>query len=205
MRELRGVEGEQGPRDQLGDPATGLGLAAGRVQERSVVDRLDQLDARLEEQWAQQGGHEVRSPLDQIGVQEGQHVTGRDVECLPQCLALALSRAEIRPDVAGPVDDRSGRSSALGGGIDAVRVDHHQFIDQGHLIDPCPAHDLDHRAHRALLVAGGDDDGHVVPAAVLGGEQVLDTPRRRVAHVVRRGRSHGDHPRVWYAAGLSDP
>ena len=61
--------------DQLGHPAALEGARRRvAVEQRPLVEPLDQRDLRVGQQRPEQAGHEVGVPVEQVGVHEDQHV-----------------------------------------------------------------------------------------------------------------------------------
>jgi hypothetical protein len=191
VRQLGEVEREDGSGHELGHAASRFDLVALRIEVGPVVDRLDQLDVRTRQERREQAGHEVRTPVDEVGVEEEEQVPGGDVQGLPQRLALALRRAQVVTDGGSRAHGGARVGGTLGGGIHRVRVDHDELVDEADLVDPGRPHRGDDGADRVLLVAGRDDDADAMAAPLLGGQECLDRHGVMAPDVGGEGSSHG--------------
>ena len=125
--------------DQLGDPAALERDRDAAVEHRALVEALDQLDARVGEQRAEQAGHEVGVPVDQVGVHEDDQLAGGDEERLPHRLALARPGAEVGADLRGAVHGRAGVGRDGVRVVGGVGVDDHDLVDAARRCPPAPS------------------------------------------------------------------
>ena len=175
-RQLGPPQAQQWAGYQLGDPAAFGRGGAVRPGRDPGVEPLDQLNAGIGEKRPEQAGHEVRTPLGEVGVDEDKQVTLGDEQRLPQGLALAGIAAVLRRDVAGPVHGRAGLGGRGRRPVGRIRVDDHHLIDQWYPLHQGRAERTDHARDGALLVARGNHhaDPRVSPPLAL--QQHLGRP-----------------------------
>ena len=154
-----GKKRDQRAGDQLGDPAAVVGPPS---PARPLVEALHQRHLRRGEQRAEQPGHEVGVPVEQVGVHEDQHVAAGHEQRLPHRLALARDGAEVGPDLRRAVHDRAGVGGDRVGRVGGVGVDHHDLVEQRTVSTSASPDPGDHVADGGGLVAGGHDQAHRV-------------------------------------------
>ncbi len=109
-----------------------------------------------------------------------------------------------------PVHGHAELGRDLDRAVGRIRVDHHQLVDEGDLVDQRALHALDDRPDRLLLVERrqADRDGHAVPllqcdelgdvAELVGVERVLGEPLvhddRQRARALDEGIGVGERP-----------
>jgi hypothetical protein len=157
--QLRPPQAEQRPGHQLGHPsAVGADRAVAAV-EKPLVEPLDQRYPLVVKQRPEQSGDKVRSPVGQVGIDKDQQVALGDQQRLPQCLALAGERAQLRRDLARPVHRGPGLGGDLRGGVRRVRVHDDDLIHQaGTGGERCDGGD--YPGDRAFFVPGRDHHAH---------------------------------------------
>ena len=175
-RQLGPPQAQQGTGHQLGDPAAFGRGGAVRPRRDPGVEPLDQLHAGIGEKRPEQAGHEVRTPLGEVGVDEDQQVTLGDEQRLPQGLALAGIAAELRRDIAGPVHGRAGLGGRGRGPVGRIRIDDHHLIDQWYPLHQGRAERTDHARDGALLVARGNHHADPRAGPPLARQQHLGRP-----------------------------
>ncbi len=121
--------------DEFGHPAPVRGQDGSPVVQRTLVGALAEHHPGLGEQRAQQAGRERGVEIAQVGVEKGDHITVGGGEGLPQRLALARDVPQSGQHVPLRHHPGAGRAGHLRRAVDAVGVDHHQLVDEGHPFD----------------------------------------------------------------------
>ena len=152
--EVRVEEVDQGPRDQLGDPAAAALAKHPALHDRALVVALDVLDARLNEQRAERPVGHPRMPVADVRVAPDDDVAERLVEALPERLALPAVGAVAGQHVRVLHDTGALACGDLARPVHGRGVDDQQLVDERHGLHqqlPRPPHD---RTERRLLVQG---------------------------------------------------
>ena len=177
------------PGHQLGDPAS----PGGGVVQGPVVEALDQLGGAVEQEGAEQAGHEVGPEVGHVGVHEGDEVALAGFESDPHGLALAAEPGArsrwIR--IGCPAvrcrhalgrwlvyDDGPGSPSHLRRPVDGAVVDDQHLVEQGGAAadgGQSRGDRADDRPHGGCLVPGRDADGDL--AVAFGCHQLLEVER----------------------------
>ena len=106
-------------------------LVAGVVAQRALVEALHQRHRRRRlSSGPSRPGHEVRVPVDEVGVHEHEQVAAGDEQRLPHRLALARVGAEVGADLPRAVYDGPGSRRHRVGLVGRVGVDHHDLVEQ---------------------------------------------------------------------------
>ena len=134
-RQLGPQRREQRAHQQLGDPAAAGGALDGLEPQRPPVEALHEVHAVLDEQRAEQGGHERGVEVDEVGVEVAQHVAGGGGERPPQDLALAGPRFQLGHDVGAAHHAGPGRRRDLDRAVGRPGVHDHQLVHER----PAPA------------------------------------------------------------------
>ncbi len=170
---------EQRAGEQLGDaPAAVLQrLLLGRLQpQRAPVEALDEADTGQREDRAEQRGDERGVEVDEVRVEEHDHVAGGRGERAPQHLALARQRRQVRHDVGAPHHAGARRGGHGDGPIRGPRVDDDELVDERSVAARQRDDRGDDRADGLLLVQRGQHDGHPPPG--LRGDEAGGGPGR---------------------------
>ena len=134
-RQLGAQRREERADQQLGDPAAAGGALVGLQPQRPPVEALHQVHPVLDEQRAEQRGHERGVEVDEVGVEVAQDVAGGGGERPPQDLTLAGPRRELGHDVGAAHHASAGRRRDLDRAVGRPGVHHHQLVHRG----PAPA------------------------------------------------------------------
>ena len=91
-------------------------------------------------------------------------VAARDEQALPQRLALAAPRAQLRQQLLMDVDRHAQLGGDLARAIGRVGIDQHDLVQQRHLIHQGMLHRFDHVPDRLFFIQGGQRqaDGHAL-------------------------------------------
>ena len=175
--QLRPGEVEERAGDELAHPAAAVDVDGAVTDQRPVVEALDEGDAGIVEQRAEQPGDEARLDVTEIGVDRGDEVAGARGEALPQRLALAVRGSEIGHHRVLPDHGRAGGRSDLGGGVLRPGVDDEDLVHETGAVDEGLADDGDDPADRGGLVTGGEHEAD--PPAGLLLDHALRVPSPR--------------------------
>ena len=165
--ELGPVQVEQGTRDEFGDPAPAHDAPAAIGDERTVVARLDEVDAGLGQDRPEERDDVVGGERSQVGIEEHDDVALRRREAAPHRFALARDRGDIGQDLGRGHDARSRLACHACRRVAAIGVHDDQVVDEGR----GTGHELganggDDGADRGFLVAGGNDHRDLLIALV---------------------------------------
>ena len=176
-RQLRPLQRDQRPGDQLGDPpALERARATGQVAEGPFVEALHQRDAGVGQQRPEQAADEVGVPVEEVGVHEHHQVAAGHEQRLPHRLALAPVGAELRTDLVRAMHSCAGVGRCREGVIGRVRVDDDDLVEQRGRLHQRLAHPGHDVAHCRRLVAGGDHQARAESRLLLVPEQVREVP-----------------------------
>jgi hypothetical protein len=149
-------QGEHRSGDQLGDAPSTPGLAV----DGSLVEALHEVDGGVDQDRAEQTGHEPGVEVAQIGIDPHDDVASGRVQRLPQRAALAVPPPVLGEHLGGHHHPGAGGRRHFLGAIGGVVVDHHDLVDEAQALDEPAADGGDDRADGRLLVAGGEAHRH---------------------------------------------
>ena len=144
------------------------------VGERTVVQRLDEDDLRLEQQGAEQAGDVVRLEGAQVRVDEADQVGIGGRESAPHRLALAGDHRDPRKHVLPGNHPGAGGPGALSRGVGAAGVDHDDVVHDCRQVLPDGRDDA---ADGGLLIESRQDHRGRQPAAGQGLGDGVGRPR----------------------------
>ena len=155
--ELRKEDAQQGLRRQLGDPAGVVEDVATRSQERAMVGRLGEANARRGQDRAEHPGHEVAFEVRRVGVEEHDDVARRNGQRSPHRVALPGGRPELGEDLVLLVNGHPVAGGDHGRPVARARVDCDQLVDERrNLVQRVDL--VGDRADRRRDLAAGQDD-----------------------------------------------
>jgi len=153
LRQLWEEHFEQGPGHQLGDPAA----LSDDPGEGATVGGLDEADGGIAEQGAEEADDEMCGEVDDIGVEEDDHVSAAHDDGGGHGRSLASSswRRELRRH------DDGARSGGNGGcRIGRAVIDHDDLVDQVGPFDQLGLHRGNDASYGRLFVSGGEAHRH---------------------------------------------
>ncbi len=167
-REVGKEERDQGPRHELGDPPA----LVGAPRDRAIVEALDEIDAVVQKQGAEQPGDETRLKIADVGIAPHDEVALACGQRLPQRLTLAGSRSALGKDVVRAHNDSARLPCPESGVVGRSIVDDEDLVDEGYSFDELTHDGPHHVSHRRALVSSRYANRYRL--ATTGGEESVE-------------------------------
>ncbi len=167
-RQVGKEQRDQGARHELGDPPALVGAPF----DRAVVEPLDEIDAVVQQQGAEQPGDESRLEIADVAVAPHDEVAVAGGERLPQRLTLAGSRSALGQDVVCAQNDSAGLPCPESGVVGRSVVDDENLVDEGYPLDELTHDGPHHVSHRRAFVASRYANRYRL--ATTGGEESVE-------------------------------